>query len=104
MINSVILVGRLVKAVDVKEIGEGKKVTTFTLAVNESKDKAHFFNVVAYDKQAEILKEFTSSGSLIGVSGRLSQRKYTNKENKEVSVVEVIVNSIDLLDKKEKTE
>ena len=38
---------------------------------------------------------------LLGVDGRLNQRSYTNNENRKVSVVEVIADTVTFLEKRQ---
>lgn len=102
MVNSVILLGRLVADVDTKTTKEGVVIQNFTLAVTTGRDTdgndiASFFNCVAFDNKAI---EYLSKGDRTIVTGRLNQRHYTNKEKKEVYVVEILVNSVELIEPK----
>ncbi len=40
-------------------------------------------------------------GSLVGVEGRLNQRSYDSKDGRKVSVIEVIADSVQFLERKE---
>ena len=106
MINNVVLVGRLVRDVDLRQTSTGKVMTYFTLAVNrnfkneQGEQAADFIGCVAYGKTAENMARFLSKGSLIAVEGRISTRNYQAKDGKTVYVTEVVANSITFLESK----
>lgn len=77
MLNQTILVGRLVREVEVKEIGEGKKVSYITLAIPRSWKNADgeyetdFIPCTLWNGIAENTAEYCKKGDIIGVKGRL---------------------------------
>lgn len=104
--NNVSLVGRLTKDVELKHTTSQTAVATGTLAVNRQFKSANgeketdFINIVAWRKTAEILSDYTSKGSQIGITGRIQTRNYEDKDGKRVYVTEVVAESINLLDSK----
>ena len=106
MINSVNLVGRLTRDVELRVSQSNVTVATFTLAVNRSfksangEREADFINCGAFKKTAEILNQYAGKGSQIGVTGSMQTRNYENKDGQRVYVTEVIANNIALLDSK----
>src|SRR5699024_11328820 len=104
MINSVNLVGRLTRDIDLRISQSNIAVVSFNLAVNrQSKNangerEADFINCVAFKKTAEILNQYAGKGSQIGVTGSIQTRKYENKEGKRVYIKKVIEKNIALLD------
>ena len=105
MINRIILVGRLVKDVELRFTPNGIAVANFTLAVNRSfkqdnQPEADFINVVVWKKQAENVANYLRKGSLTGVDGRVQTRSYENNEGKKVFVTEVIAESVQFLEPK----
>ena len=106
MINSVNLVGRLTRDVELRVSQSNVTVATFTLAVNRQfknsngEREADFINCVAFKKTAEILNQYAGKGSQIGVTGSIQTRNYENKDGQRVYVTEVIANNIALLDSK----
>lgn len=106
MINNVVLVGRLVRDVDLKYTNSGRAATNFTLAVNrdfkneQGVNEADFISCAAFGKQAENMARFLGKGSLIGVEGRISTRSYQAKDGKTVYVTEVITSKIGFLESK----
>ena len=103
--NSVNLTGRLTDDVILSKAGQ-HTVTSFTLAVSrgkkaEGQPDADFIRCVAWNRTAEILRDYTSKGSQIGVTaGRIQTRTYEDKEGKKVYVTEVVADRIELLGSK----
>ena len=95
--NSVVLVGRLTKDVDLRYTNNQTVVGRFALAVDRfGKDKgADFINCVAFDKKAEVLQMYTHKGDKIAVIGRIQTGSYTNKNGQTVYTTDVIVNEIE---------
>ena len=105
--NSVALMGRLTKDVEVRQAGE-TQVANFCIAVDDGYgDRKHtsFFNLVAFGKTAENIAKYFQKGSRIAVDGKLRQERW-EKDGKNYSDVKVIVNQFDFVDKKaeEKTD
>ena len=105
--NTVSQVGRLTRDVEVKYTHKGRPVARFTLAVNrrykneQGTYDTDFLNCVIWDKAATNLAKFTKKGSLIGVTGRLESSSY-EEDGHKVYVTEIIAESFDLLEKKDK--
>ena len=104
--NSVQMIGRLTKDLDLRYTSTGKAVATGTLAVNrrfknaQGESEADFINIQIWDKSAENLANFTRKGSQIGINGRIQTRNYENKEGARVYVTEIVVENFTLLEKK----
>ena len=97
--NSVILMGRLVRDVELKQTSTGKTYCRFSLAVKKefTKDEADFINCVAWDKRAEILANYLSKGQRILIQGRLNTSSYeTNGETRYST--DVIVDKITFIE------
>lgn len=100
-INSVALIGRLVRDIELKTTESGKTVTSFVLAVdgyNKEAD-ASFLDCVAWGKAAEILQQYTSKGKQIGITGRLQTRVW-ERDNIKRKITEVVVDQFQLLGSK----
>lgn len=108
--NTVQLVGRLTKEIDLKFTSSGVAVGSFTLAVNRSftnqqgEREADFINCVIWRKAAENLANFTRKGSQIGIEGRIQTRNYENQQGQRVYVTEVVVSNFHLLEPRSVTE
>ena len=107
--NTVQLVGRLTRDVELKFTASGTATGSFNLAVNrnftnqQGEREADFINCVIWRKAAENLANWTRKGSLIAIDGRLQTRSYENQHGQKVYVTEVVVNNFDLLESKETT-
>lgn len=110
MINRVVLVGRLTRNPELRRTQQGDAVTSFTIAVNrnftsrDGQQQADFINCVTWRKLAENVNQYCSKGSLVGVEGRIQTRTYDNNQGQKVYVVEVICDSVQFLETKQKEE
>ena len=108
MINNVVLVGRLTRAVDLRYTSNGTAYASFTVAVernfkNQNGEKeTDFINCVMWRKPAENLANYTKKGSLIGVEGRIQTRNYENEQGQRVYVTEVLAERFSLLESAKK--
>ena len=105
MINNVVLVGRVVKELDLKYIQSGKAVARFNLAVNRDfKDangdsQADFPSCQVWGKTAEVMADNLRKGSLISVIGRIQTGSY-DKGGQRVFTTDVIVEKFHFLEAK----
>ncbi len=102
MLNSITLVGRFVSDPQSLKTNTGKSVSAWRLAVTISKDESLFIDCKAFEKTADLVNKSLRKGSLVAISGRLHQRTYTNKENKQVTAYEVLVSDFSFLEPKAK--
>ena len=98
--NSVNLMGRLCKDIEIKNTTTGKSVGTFLLAVNAGKDKSYFFPCVAWENRADTIAKYFHKGDLIGISGFLTSRQYEDQSGNKRTAIEVNVNAIDFCSSK----
>jgi single-strand DNA-binding protein len=106
-INHVVIVGRLTKDPELTYTQSGAAVCRFGIAVNRSTgsrsggsrsgdddQSASFFNFVAWNKTAEICKEYLSKGRQVGVDGRLQQRRWEGQDGVRRNTVEIVANNV----------
>ena len=104
--NTVQLVGRLTKEVDLKFTSSGTAVGSFTIAVNRSftnqqgQREADFINCVVWRIQADNLVKYIKKGGLIGIEGEIQTRTYDDKNGTKKYITEVLCNSIEFLESK----
>jgi single-strand DNA-binding protein len=109
VLNKILLIGNLGKDPELSVTAEGTPVTKFSLAVNrsyktatgEKKEETEWFNIVAWRQLAEICERYLHKGSKVYIEGRLTQRKYTDKEGIQRVAVEVIANDMQMLSSKQ---
>ncbi len=102
--NCVILVGRLTRDPEIRQTQSGMAVASFTIAVDERKGgekSTIFIPVSVFGKQSDVVRDYVKKGYLLGVTGRLTQRKYVRKtDNVEVTSTEIIADRVDLMEPK----
>lgn len=109
MINNVVLVGRLTRAVDLRYTSNGTAYASFTVAVernfkNQNGEKeTDFINCAMWRKAAENFANFTRKGSLVGIEGRIQTRNYENQQGQKVYVTEVLAENFSLLEPRNTT-
>jgi single-strand DNA-binding protein len=107
MVNKVFLIGNLGRDPEVRHIDGGSVVANFSLATNENyKDKSgewqkitEWHDIVAWGNLAEYAEKWLKKGSLIFVEGKLTHRKYQDKEGVERYKTEVKAVSIRMMEK-----
>lgn len=108
--NSVSLIGRTTKEVELRRTGEGKAVAHFTLAVNrdykneQGEYDADFINCVAFGKQGETIGKYVHKGDKFAVVGKLKTGSYEADGGKKVYYTDVIVEKFDFIESKKQTE
>lgn len=102
MKNTVILVGRLTKNIELRYTNSNKEVADFSLAVDQDKDHVDFLNIQAWGNLAKNLAEYTQKGDMIGVRGTLKHDVYTNKNGEKRSKDYVLAREIAFLATKKK--
>ena len=98
--NSVSLIGRVTKDIELRSTQNGKSVASFTLAVPRIPEGADFVSCVVWGKEAEAMKRYVSKGHRVGVSGRLQVRSYKDRDGRTVFVTEVVADRVDYLEPK----
>jgi single-strand DNA-binding protein len=81
-LNKVMLIGNVGKDPEMRYTANGKAVTTFSLACNrthntpegERREETDWFDVVTWDKLAELCSQFLQKGRQAYVEGRLQTR------------------------------
>ena len=105
MLNKIMLIGNLGRDPELQVTSDGTPVTKFSLAVSrsyksrtgEAKEETEWFNIVAWNKLAEICEKYLHKGSKIYVEGRITQRKYTDREGVQRTAVDVIMSDMQML-------
>ena len=109
MINKVTLIGNLGGDPEVRHLENGTAVGRFSLATNENyKDKdgnwqkqTEWHNVVVWRDMAERAEKLLKKGMLVFVEGKISYRKYADKDGQERNITDIVASSYRLLEKPE---
>src|SRR3990172_5687796 len=105
MINTVTIVGSLGQDPEIRYTPNAVPVANFTIAVNEvykGKDgqkvkKTHWFRVTAFQRLAEIVGQYCTKGSKVGVRGQLQYRQWQDNEDAKHSLMEIRARELELL-------
>ena len=102
-INQVMLIGRITRDPELRQIQSGVSVVSFGLAVGRSymasgerREETSFFDCTAWGKLAEIVANYTNKGKQVAVTGRLQQRSW-EQDGQRRSKVEIVVENLQLL-------
>lgn len=104
--NSVNLIGRITKDIELKTTESGMVATSMFIAINNGKNEngeermADFPKICVYEKQAENLAKYCKKGSLVAVNGRIKTRNYEKEDGTKIYETYVIANRVEFLDTK----
>lgn len=106
-LNKVMLIGRLGQDPDVRVMPQsGKSVANFSIATNESwkdrntgdvNERTEWHRCVAYDRLAEIIRDYVTKGMMVYVEGRLQTRKWQDQSGNDKYTTEIVVNEMQML-------
>lgn len=102
MLNQIVMVGRLVKDIELKEGENGRKYANLSLAIPRSFKNAEgeyetdFVNCTAFDNIATNTAEYCRKGDIIGVKGRIQSSTIEENETKKY-VLEIIAEKVTFL-------
>lgn len=112
--NRVEISGRLTRDVEVRKSTGGMSCGSFAIAVNDyvgvnkqtrkSEYKTSFLDCSIFGQKCDSFVKYHKKGDFAVVYGKIQQRKYTNKQNQEISKIEILVEDYDLLPKAQKSD
>lgn len=104
-VNKVILIGRLGRDVELRYTPSGVAICNLSVATSyKAKDKdevTEWHRLTLIDRLAEIAGQYLKKGSLAYFEGRLQTRKWTDKEGKDNYTTEIVVATLQLLERKD---
>jgi single-strand DNA-binding protein len=101
-LNKVMLIGNVGKDPEMRYTANGSAVTSFTLAVNrnysskegERREETEWFEVVTWNKLAEICSQFLQKGRQAYVEGRLHTRSWDGQDGQKRYRTEVVAETV----------
>jgi single-strand DNA-binding protein len=98
-VNRTTLLGRIGNDPDLRKTPNGKSVITFTLATSElwkdhngqQQELTDWHQVVIWGGRAEVVSMYAVKGDQIYIEGKNKTRKYTDKQNIDRWITEVVV-------------
>ncbi|HEX8733180.1 MAG: single-stranded DNA-binding protein [Chloroflexota bacterium] len=107
--NKIFIIGNLGRDPELNYTPSGTAVTKFSVADSrrwrdkqsgEQREETTWFNVVAWNQLAETCNQYLHKGSKVFIEGRMSSRKYTDKDGNERTAWDVTANDMQMLDPK----
>ena len=104
-LNKVMIIGHLGRDPEMRYTPSGRPVTTFSVATNRSwstsdgerRTDTEWFNVVAWNKLAEICNQYLTKGQQVYIEGRLQSRRWEDSTGTKHTSVEVVANEMIML-------
>lgn len=110
MLNQVVLVGRLTKELEIKELEDNKKVCNITIAVPRSyknfkgEYETDFINCTLWNSIAQNTAEYCHKGDIVGIKGRLQTTSFEKEDGTKTFITEVIAEKVTFLSSKSEKE
>lgn len=98
--NKVLISGNITKDIELRNMGDGRAVTKFSLAVRRVNGETDFINCTAFGQTAELLNKSVKKGSRLLVEGHIQTGSYENAEGRKVYTTDVMVERIEFMDRK----
>ena len=102
--NSVHLMGHVTGDFELRYTASGNPVANFGMATNrryrqgeEVRQETTYVDLVAFNRTAEIAKEFLGKGRPVAIEGRLRYRTWETELGAKRSKLEVVVNQLHLM-------
>ena len=108
-LNRALLIGNVGNDPEIRTIGNNDKVASFRLATTERykdrngevKENTEWHQVTAWGKMADIVEKFVKKGSQVYVEGKITTRKWTDKDGNDRYTTEIRAEGLQILGKKE---
>jgi single-strand DNA-binding protein len=107
-VNKVFLLGNVGKDPEIRSSASGMTIASFTLATADRQkdaqgnwqDKTEWHNLVAFQRTAEIVRDYVKKGTQIFVEGKIQSRSWDDKDTGQKRYkTEILVNELSLLGK-----
>ena len=107
-VNKVFLLGNVGKDPEIRSTTGGTIVASFSLATADRQkdaqgnwtDKSEWHNLVAFNRTAEIIRDYVKKGTQLYIEGKIQTRSWDDKESGQKKYrTEILVNEMTLLGK-----
>jgi len=108
-VNKVFLLGNVGKDPEIRATAGGMTIASFTLATADRQkdqqgnwaDKTEWHNLVAFQRTAEIVRDYVKKGTQLFIEGKIQTRSWDDKESGQKKYrTEILVNELSLLGSK----
>lgn len=98
--NQLIITGNLTADPVERTTTSGKRLATFTIAVNDRKDEPLFVSCAAWERTAEPILKYCHKGMKLALTGRVSAHGFIGKDGKPKAEIDLNVSSFEFLSPK----
>ncbi len=107
-VNKVFLLGNVGKDPEIRSTAGGTMVASFSLATADRQkdaqgnwtDKSEWHSLVAFNRTAEIVRDYVKKGTQLYIEGKITTRSWDDKESGQKKYrTEILVNEMTLLGK-----
>lgn len=108
-VNKVLLLGNVGKDPEIRATAGGMTIASFTLATADRAkdaqgnwtDKTEWHNLVAFQRTAEVVRDYVKKGTQLFIEGKIQTRSWDDKESGQKKYrTEILVNELTLLGSK----
>lgn len=111
-LNRAFLIGRLTKDPEVRQTTNGTPVANFTIAINrrfrsptgEIKEETTYVGIVAWQKLADLCRQYLSKGRAVLVEGKIQNRSWETEDGQKRSTLEIRADRIEFLEREFRSE
>lgn len=103
MNNNFIIIGRIVKDLDLRATSNGKSVLKVNIAVQNGKDDTTFIETTLFGKVAETTAQYCKKGDLIGVNGIIKNHNWEDKNGNKHYDYTFLANKVTFLQTKKES-
>lgn len=99
-LNRCEFIGRLFKDPEVRFTASGEAICDFSIAVNwktKDKDGTEWVRIKSFGKLAGICGDYLKKGSQVFIAGRMTTRKWQNKDGVDQYTTEVVADQMQML-------
>ena len=104
-LNSIAIMGRITKDIELRRTNNGTAVASFTVAVDRDYDKGKtdFIECVAWKNTAEFAAKYFAKGRMAVVTGQLQMRDWEDKNGNKRRNAEIKVDNMYFADSKKES-
>ena len=80
MNNTILMVGRITKDIELRYTPNNKAVITVNIAIQNGKDDTTFLPITVFGNVAETTSKYCKKGDLIGIKGNIKNHNWQDKQ------------------------
>ena len=102
MNNTILMVGRITKDIELRYTPNNKAVITVNLAIQNGKDDTTFLPVTVFGNVAETTSKYCKKGDLIGIKGNIKNHNWQDEKGNKHYDYSFIAERVSFLSSKAK--